>query len=210
MTENQSEPNLPESEEPSAKPAPHQGVPLAGVDLSSLRLSQDFASSVGVKKAILTVPVRNPSKQSFVRVRAGVEWCFETAIMNHKEEREMFLVDRSLVDALSAELSPRALRLGIDTLGNLFIWPLRLPSADGRFDEWGRTALEAASLAEKSWIRVMANTQLGAFEVYEARGSLAEPAWPDLTMDQLLRVAFKDRFINSADHPIVRRLRGEL
>src|SRR5436305_101953 len=36
-------------------------------DLDSLRLSQDFASAVGVKQLITTVPVRKPSKEWFVR-----------------------------------------------------------------------------------------------------------------------------------------------
>ena len=37
-------------------------------NLEELRLSQDFADTVGVKKEILTVPVRKPDRQSFVRV----------------------------------------------------------------------------------------------------------------------------------------------
>src|SRR4051812_31325852 len=32
-------------------------------DLSSLRLSQDFASAVGVKKLVTTIPVKKPSKE---------------------------------------------------------------------------------------------------------------------------------------------------
>jgi len=36
-------------------------------DPSRLRLSQNFVESVGVKKALLTVPVRKPGRQDFVR-----------------------------------------------------------------------------------------------------------------------------------------------
>lgn len=37
-------------------------------DLTRLRLSQDFGASVGVKKALLTIPVRKPDRQWFIRV----------------------------------------------------------------------------------------------------------------------------------------------
>jgi hypothetical protein len=50
---------------------------------------------------------------------------------------------------------------------------------------------------------------LGAYEVYEAAGQWAAPEWPDMPFQQLLKIAFKDRFINGLDHPILKRLRGE-
>ena len=34
-----------------------------GLDLEALRLSQDFSATLGVKKALLTVPVRKPDRQ---------------------------------------------------------------------------------------------------------------------------------------------------
>ena len=37
-------------------------------DPSSLRLDQSFADGEGVKKLLLTVPVRKPNRQDFVRV----------------------------------------------------------------------------------------------------------------------------------------------
>ena len=40
-------------------------------DLSRLRLSQNFSEKVGVRKALLTVPVRKPGRQDFIRVHPG-------------------------------------------------------------------------------------------------------------------------------------------
>ena len=59
-------------------------------------------------------------------------------------------------------------------------------------------------------MRVVANLSLGAYDVFEAGGQLGEPEWPTPTFGELLRVAFKDRFITTLDHPILRRLRGEV
>jgi hypothetical protein len=179
-------------------------------DLNKLRLSQDFSANLGVKKALLTVPVRKPGRQDFFRVHPGEDWRLVTVILELKEERETYLVDRNLWGELPGELIPKVLYTVINRQGVLTLWPIRLPGEDGRHDEWNRSALEAAEIAQKQWIRVAANMSLGAYEVYQASAEIPEPEWPDTTFQEILRVAFKDRFIDSASHPVVRRLRGEI
>ncbi len=179
-------------------------------DLDKLRLSQDFAATLGVKKALLTVPVRRPNRQEFFRVHPGEDWRLETVILELKEERETYLVDKPLWGHLPGELIPKVLYTVINRQGVLSLWPIRLPGEDGRHDEWNRSALDAAEMAQKGWIRVVANMSLAAYEVYEARATIPEPEWPDTTFQEILKLAFKDRFIRSLDHPVVRRLRGEI
>ena len=202
-------PSTPPSHKSTAKKAPDQGNQLADLNLSDLRLSQNFADQAGVKRAILTIPVRKPPRQAFVRVHPGEEWRYPTLLLNLKEERETYLVHPSLTAELGQELTPTVLHLAIDRLGVVFLWPTRLPASDGRLDEWSRTAAEAAELAEGRWISLRANMSLGAYEVFEATGNIPDPEWPDLTLEQAIRIAFKDRFIDSPSHPVVRRLRGE-
>jgi hypothetical protein len=98
----------------------------------------------------------------------------------------------------------------VNRQGVLFLWPIRLPGPDGKRDEWSRTALEAADLARRGWVRVTANLGLGAYDVFTATGTLPDPDWPALSFRELLRVAFRERFIDSPDHPVLRRLRGEV
>jgi hypothetical protein len=49
---------------------------------------------------------------------------------------------------------------------------------------------------------------LGAYRIYEAEGQLSAPVWPDKTLPELLKLGFKDRVVDSAEHPVVKRLRG--
>ncbi|MCI0463809.1 MAG: hypothetical protein L0Z62_43295 [Gemmataceae bacterium] len=181
-------------------------------DIDSLRLSQDFAASIGVKKALLSVPVRKPDKSWFVRVHPYPAYRLQTAVIELKEDRETYLVAPALWPDLATEatFSPRALFTAVNRQGVLFLWPIRLPGPDGRVDEWSRTALEAANLATQSWVRVAANMALGAYDVFQATGPLPEPEWPDTPFKELLRTAFKERYISDLNHPVLRRLRGEV
>jgi hypothetical protein len=181
-------------------------------DLESLRLSRDFASAVGVKRLITTVPVRKPSREWFVRTRSGPAYRLQTAVLELKEDRETYLVSPPLWPELASEttFSSRLLIAAVNRQGTLFVWPIRLPGADGKIDDWSRSALDAAKEAESLWVRVVANMSLGAYDITVATGQVAEPQWPDLTFQQIIKIAFRDKMIDTWDHPVLRRLRGEV
>ena len=180
-------------------------------DPARLRLSQDFAASLGVKKALLTVPVRKPAKEWWIQVHPNPAYRIQTAVLELKEDREVYLVDPELWSELATEstFSPRALFTAITRQNVLFLWPIRLPGPDGKTDEWSRSALEAATRAGGNWVRVQANMYLGAYEVQETIADIAAPQWPETSFRNLLEVAFRDRRIDDRNHPVLRRLRGE-
>ena len=185
--------------------------PADPFDPARLRLSQDFAAGLGVKRALLTVPVRKPAKEWWVQVHPDEAYRIQTAVLELKEDRETYLVDPDLWSELATEstFSPRALFSAMTRQGVVFLWPIRLPGPDGKLDEWSRSALEAATMAAGQWVRVEANMHLGAYEVSTATANLPDPEWPDVPFKQLLQVAFKDRYIDTLDHPVLQRLRGE-
>ena len=100
--------------------------------------------------------------------------------------------------------------LTVNRNGTPFLWPVRLPGPDGKLDSWNTSAADAVVLAQSSWVRVAANMDLGAYELYEAPGIDAEPKWPAEPMAELLTVAFRGKMIDSMDHPVLKRLRGEV
>ena len=176
----------------------------------SLKLGQDFAANIGVKKAIISVPVRKPDRQWFIRTHPAEDMRLETAVLELKDDRETYLVSPEMRHELPGEVIPKALMTGINRQGVLFLWPIRLPGEDGRHDEWNRSALEAARMASDQWIRVSANMSLGAYDTFIATGDLPEPEWPDLNLHEILKLAFRDRYIDTPEHPVVERLRGAL
>ena len=178
-------------------------------DVESLRLSPNYSDSIGVRRAITTIPCRKPNRQAFVRVRAGADWQVDTAIYVDEGEREAYLVAQDLWPELMDEISPTRLRLAITRQGNLFLWPLKLPKADGRSNPWHESAIAAATLAEKRWIRMAADMPGGLYQVYEANGNLPEPEWPEVTFQEVIKLCFKNRRIAGRDHPILKSLWGE-
>jgi hypothetical protein len=191
------------------EPLNTDAVQVDPFDVSNLTLGQNFADASGVKKLLLTIPVRKPNKQDFVRVHPSVDCRLETAVLVFKEERENFLVARELWSELPGELTPMVLFLATNRQKVPFLWGIRLPGEDGRHDEWNASALEAAALAQRDWVRVVANMSLGAYEVFSASGSIPEPEWPSQSFQEILKIAFKGRFIDHLEHPAIRRLRGE-
>lgn len=187
-------------------PSPHGNI----FDPAKLRLSQEFDVMAGVKKALLTVPVRKPDRQWFIRIHPDESRRLSTAVLEDKTERETYLVDRSLFGQLPGEIVGKVLFTAITRQGVVFLWPVKLPRSEGRHDEWNRSAMEATELGMKNWIRVAANMSLGAYEVFEATADLPDPVWPEIEFEKILEIAFRDKFIRTIDHPVLRRLRGEL
>jgi len=178
-------------------------------DLSALRLDQSYADTVGVKKLLTTVPVRKPHRQDFVRVHPDPGYRLTpAAIIEVKEDREVYLVMPDMAQALPGEFSTATLFTAISRQGTLFLWPVKLPRPDGRQNEWHRSAAEGAERAMEKWVRVTSSMALGAYEIFEASGELPEPVWPDYSFRQILEIAFRDRVVDRPDHPLVQRLQG--
>lgn len=184
-------------------------VPNAANTLSvaALRLPQDFGSAAGVKKVLTTIPFRKPSGQVFFRIHPT--WRLNAAILQLKDDGENYVVAPNLFAELTQDVRAKTVYTGVTREGNVFLWPVNLESEDGRLDSWSQSARKAAEMAERSWVRMVANRSIGAYDVYEATGQLGEPCWPEMTFDDVAKLAFRDRFIDTSNHPILKALRGE-
>jgi hypothetical protein len=178
-------------------------------DLASLRLNPSFIETAGVKKLLTTVPARKPSPQDFVRVHPAPEYREHFAMIDLKDDREDFLVRPELLSELAGEVVYKTIFTAINRQGVAFLWPIRLPAPDDRKSDWARSAHEAAEMAMDRWVRLKANMSLGAYEITVAESTMAEPDWPELSFQELVRIAYRDRMITSLDHAVVKRLRGQ-
>jgi hypothetical protein len=187
----------------------HLNVVPDPYDPESLRLDQSFVETSGVKKLLTTVPVRKPNNQDFVRVHPDEAYRLTAAIIELKDDREVYLVLPHVAHQLPGECSPVVLYTAINRQGATFLWPVKLPRPDGKVNEWHRSAAEAAARAMKYWLRVKADMALGAYAMFEASSTIPEPIWPTATLKELLKIGFRDRLVDGLGHPVIKRLRGE-
>ena len=157
------------------------------------------------------MPIKKPNKTAFIRVKENDELgVYECYVLENKELDETYLVEPELAEAILHELTAKRLYLAIDKQNNVFIWPVKLPDESGKLDHWKESAHSGAASATKQWARITADRSLGAYAIYLATGNLKEPEWPDLSFEEILKIAFKGKVIDSIDHPVLKKLRGEI
>ncbi|MDI9848654.1 hypothetical protein QM467_11365 [Rhodoblastus sp. 17X3] len=179
-------------------------------DPASLRIDPQSEAALGVEKPLVHVRVGKPDRQAFFRVRPDAEYRLEMAVLELKEEREIYAVLPNVAWALPSETRIVEMRVGITRAGTVFLWPVPLPTPDGRENAWHTTARAAAEFAETKWTRMVANMGAGCYDVTVASADISEPIWSAATFQELLRVAFGNgRLIDSLDHPVVQRLLGK-
>jgi len=161
---------------------------------------------------ITTIPVRKPSREAWFRTHPDDNFRLSVAVLELKELGEMYLINQNLWDDLGGEPTfvPKRLVPVLTRQGDLLLWPIRLPGADGSLDDWNQSAMEAAEIARHKWIRMYAKKSLGAYEVIAAPDPQPEAVWPRITLEEIIRTAFKNRIIESLGHPVIRQLRGQV
>src|SRR5581483_6025373 len=153
------------------------------------------------------------SKEQFVRVHPGQEFrCTGGLIELKDDDSESYWVDPALWPHLADEptFGRRLVVTAITRSGVVFLWGLRLPGADGRTPDWIAVPLEAARAAERQWTKIFWDQSQRRHRIKVSEFLAEEPRWPDRPFSELLRLAFQDRVISSLDHPVLRRLRGEV
>jgi hypothetical protein len=179
-------------------------------DLKKLTLPQNFQDMPGAKKLWTKIPVRKPSKTEFFRVLGDDKYTASMAIIELKEENETYLIHPELYPDLGEFIAPVQVCVVMTRMGALLIWCPKLPQE--RRNAWHDTAMQAAELATSKWICMRANMHAGCYDILEATGKLPEPEFPtaDLTFTRMLEIAFRDFYVDSLEHPLVKRLSGQV
>ena len=180
-------------------------------DASRWRLNNVLTEGAAVTKKLVRVPVRKPNKNEFFRVHPDEDYRLNVALIEGEEGNdEMYLVAPEITEELMDVAKAYTLYVCINRQGVVFLSPVKLPDADGKLNSWPKSAHENADDATRAWISQRSNRSLGAYEPYFADASIPDPVWPPETLMQLLEVAFKGLMVETADHTLVMKLRGQI
>jgi hypothetical protein len=202
-----STPKPPPTADDNAEPGP-DAAPNP-FDLSKLMMSQSFAETLGVKKLITHIPIGKPGSQEWFRVHPDPAFRGPFMMIQLKTEGEYYVVGPELARELYTECIPTTVYTVISSQDVLRLWPIRLPGFDGKDNGYWSSARAAAATAETTWVRLKANQPLGAYDIFTSEmPNLAR--WPDLNFQQIFEIGFSKFTVVSMDHPVVKRLKGQL
>jgi hypothetical protein len=176
-------------------------------DFKQIRLGGRDGEGVVIKKPLVTVPVRVPSKKTWFRCHPDPAHKIEVGIVELEDTSEDYLLSGADVYAAMEGLyTPVMLRTAMTSRRVLFLMKSKLPRTDGLGASWALSAAAAGDQAAQCWVRMQSNKDLGAYEVYEATGKIEDPVWPEENLRQLMKIAFHNRIITDLDHPVTKEL----
>jgi hypothetical protein len=181
-------------------------------DPKKLRLAQDFAD-LKTRRTLVNVRVRRPTKEEFVMVHPDDSFR-EGPIGLLTYDREEYFVEpafaREVQDSMKL-IKSCALYTSISSTGQVFLWPLQMPDADGSWNAWHVSRHRCIEIAKTRWLRVWPGVDGYEAKEAEVASAFGEPEWPeDMTLGKLLEIAFGDRIILGMDHPVMLKLRGAI
>jgi|CXWL01.1.fsa_nt_gi hypothetical protein len=190
---------------PNGPPESPKGRPH--LDLDRLRARKQ-PGGVTFKKTQAEIPLEKPRKGIFFRTH--LSWRDEAEVLDAPGPRgnTFYLLYQDVDHGVSHLVSRRLLVPTITRDGAVAIWPARLPN--GKSDTAATSALTAIAAAEKQWMSIAYQSSQRAYEMKPAAGISHEPEWPFASWEELLDRAAQNALIASPDHPVLRRLRGEI
>ncbi len=178
-------------------------------NLESLRIASPVPT-IRLMKELTSVRTERPDKKVFFRVRPGEDNQLDCCMLESSRDEGMYLVMGECIQDLESEIIPIKLLQYQTRGGDIGLWPIKLPRSESRSNRWAESAMSAADIAQRSWIRLIPNIESGCYDVYLPEGGFQDPVWPDKPFSDYIRLAFRDRVISTIDHPVVKKLRGLL
>jgi hypothetical protein len=179
-------------------------------NLEELRIDPSTTDDqINTERLLLKVPVRRPDRQTFIRTHPDPAYAATLAVLELHEERTAYLVHPKIAVGFPRDARRVILATAIDRAGVVFLIPIKLP-LDGRQDDWSDSLLEGVRQARDCWTKIASNQSLGAYEISVATAAIPGPTWPTKTYQELLEIAFRDKFIDRVDHPVLLRLEGRI
>ena len=182
------------------------------IDFEALRLPP--SGQLIAKRDLSIIPVRKPKKTEWFRVRSGNDWRIDLPLYEDADG-DTYLIGSDFLSFLNERALVRRARiytLLVHGSGVLLLSPIGLPDVDGKLNSYNRSREEHYRKAETEWISISANKDLAGYDVWTPETRIPEPEWPTPpnTLKEMLSIAFKGRYINDPDHPILNQLKGRL
>lgn len=192
---------------------------LDDIDIAAIKTSID--ADVKTKKIVSKISVRKPDPLEFIRVHES--WSFPCKVLIDKTEginKEYWLFSSEVAPLVEADLTFVVFYPAINRKGNVFLIEVKESNLK---NSWVSTLFEGVKTAKLYWVRLRANNSTGRYDVDAAEQDLGNPQWPEsytvvngqgkmedrpFSMELLIKLTFKDRYVNDPEHEVIKKIRG--
>ena len=183
------------------------------INLDRVKAKASQQSVIGVTTEYTVIPIRNPKPDEFFRVTPGEGYSMDVNILQMKTDNEWYLVDEDILPEIQLESQLKVMQLYVCVTQNStpFVCLIPLPDSDGRLNSWHESGHKSMEEAKNFWVRRQADKSNGGYLITKASNAqLPDPKWPTESLEDLIEKAFDRYYIDTIDHPVLRRLRGEV
>lgn len=181
---------------------------FGGFKLEDLLVSEDEEAGIETKPIVTSIAVRKPDKQWFFRVDPDPAYQAKLRVLLYQEDTYLLAPGLWRHPDLARDTKLRHFVYCKTSHGVFFLWPVPVPTDADNIQCW-KTAQDAALQAQRRWIRMAWDSDRRDYSLVTPVDSLPEPDFDrDMSLEQLLNLGFRDRYITSLEHPVVKKLRG--
>jgi hypothetical protein len=189
-------------------------VPPGEVIYNPLKLSS-LRTKSGVLKGVWSDPSRvpiytRPEVNTWVRVRPGDEYTdvidllVATNASNSNDRNPLYVVTDNARPELERFLKPHRVVVGITYHDKVqFLWVRAISTGS---NSWTESVMLAMDEALTDWISLETDHALGEYKRHHGPRDWEDPEWSDQTLEDVVNLAFRDRIIDSLEHPVAKRL----
>jgi hypothetical protein len=157
--------------------------------------------------AFSKLEIRKPPADHFVHVHPNPDFNGVFPLYGDSEANRFdpYLIAPELIDSLPPQVKVNVkyyrLAVAITDTGRLFLYHVAQTGSD-----WHESGDGCILIAMVEWAKIVPDAS--GYRVERPEATLPDPVFPDWSFGEYLARAFKDRYIGSLDHEIVKRLRG--
>jgi hypothetical protein len=184
--------------------------PVDPFDPMNLGISTDYAAAINARASTKPFELRKPNDQEYFRTSPLPTHRIQVGCIVDKQDMgKVYIAPNPLVPEIQNKY-PKALRvmelrLAETLIGVAFVWPV--PLAEDRGGKWNSSQRSACHEAESHWTNMAAGRGEYDVTIVDNPQTIDWTVFP--VISDILRQAASDRLIDSLDHKLLRKLRGE-
>ena len=157
---------------------------------------------------VTAVPVERYGSQTYFR--CNLAYMLVVWLLLNEADGRFYLLAKDAAKSPPPEAAPYRLVAQLSDSGNVRLAPLKLMTLMGSRSEASESYERVCRAGVDRWVRARYDKEINGYKYVAVDADRYQAVWPDMTMWDLVMLGFKDRIIRNLEHPVVKKLAGEI